>query len=126
LGVRIFNRETHVGSGLTTFWTTLYPYLGAETRHDPRKKSEWFFRSRLGLTAYTYEAANSPLLSLPQMNFNPGPGMTALLEFGRRNPRNFLSLYLEGFGWGASQPQYGYVQARTSNLLLGLQGGWFF
>ena len=69
LGIRAWNRNissvTLPGNifvqGYNETWVTLYPYIGFETPHDYTRVYEFYGRSRVGVTAFTYNYAGDPL-----------------------------------------------------------------
>ncbi len=104
IGTRLWDRNVDSigGSDVDEFWLTLYPYFGVESRRDLSKPVEFFYRGRLGLTAFTYERVS--LSSGFQADAYPMVDPTMLTEFGFRSDRGFISGYFELFTWRAVVP----------------------
>jgi hypothetical protein len=105
--------------GYQETWWTIYPYLGLETKHNPQAAIEWYCRSRIGLTAVTYEYANV----YPPITLFPRPGVTGQLEAGLRGQRLFVGAYLEAMSWSQSAIVRGWLQPTSTMLTAGLQTG---
>ena len=72
-----------------TTWVTVYPYIGAETRHNETRRVEFYGRARLGILAATYEHEFGYGIAGPTLF--PGPGVTGQTELGIRGDRFLIA-----------------------------------
>lgn len=73
-------------------WITLYPYLGLEFARLWTPYAEAFGLMRVGLTAYTEEAAPGAILF-------PKPGPLVQIELGTRSGNFSFSGFFETMNW---------------------------
>ncbi|MBI2825154.1 MAG: hypothetical protein HYX69_10750 [Planctomycetia bacterium] len=107
--------------GYQETWWTIYPYLGLETRRDPRRDIEWYGRGRIGLVAITYER-----VELNDTTLFPGPGVTGQMELGVRGDHLFLAGFFEAFTFRQSHEARDLVQPSSLLLTVGLKTGFSF
>lgn len=113
--------------GYDETWWTFYPYIGLETRRRPNVDFEWYFSSRIGFTAFTYQYVDSN-----QYNYSEGwvqypqAGLTGSIELGLRGRNLNAAVYFEGMRWEASPEYRGTLQPQSTMLLLGVRGGLTF
>jgi hypothetical protein len=126
LGTRVWlrnlpNATTASGDpveGYQETWWTIYPYLGFEWSRPIGVVTEVYGSARVGVTAFTYEAA-----TVNDVTLYPAPGLTTQLEYGFRGSNLFLAGYLEVMGWGESPVSQGWLQPESTMLTAGIKAG---
>ncbi len=124
----ILNSSTLV-DGYQESWWTFYPYLGAESRRTMNPNWEAYWRTRIGITAYTREH-----VTLNDVTLFPRANLTGQIELGCRGPRFYVSGFCEVMAWSRSpivlaydgQYVYDVRQPISQNVMLGLKTGFSY
>ncbi len=115
--------------GYQESWWTFYPYVGIESRRTMNPGWEAYYRTRVGVTAFTWEH-----VTLDDVTLFPRASLTVQSEIGFRGPRWHVSAYSEIMGWSSSRKvlayDNGYLyevnQPVSLNVMLGLKTGFSY
>lgn len=137
IGTRFFVRSTPdilidesvLVDGYQETWWTFYPYIGYERRRTMKPTWEAYYRTRVGVTAFTWEH-----VALNDVTLFPRANVIVISELGFRGPRWHISAYTEVMAWSASPKVlatdgeflYEIYQPASTNIMIGLKTGFSY
>jgi hypothetical protein len=137
IGTRFFVRSTPdiileksvLIDGYQESWWTFYPYVGVESRRTMKPGWEAYYRTRVGVTAFTWEH-----VALNDVTLFPRANVTVQSEMGFRGPSWHVSVYADIMAWSPSPKVLAYDgvflyevrQPASTNILVGLKTGFSY